>query len=120
MNRDDLDRVFASNDAIVPSSGFVNAVMTAVLEEAKTPAPIPFPWARVFTGLGVCAATIVGMLLWTLNTPAAPADGPGTDAFSAVAAPLARLASTQEAQLIVGALVLTYLLVVVPWRVLRW
>lgn len=38
----------APHDAILPSSGFADAVMAAVAEEAAAPAPIPFPWKRAW------------------------------------------------------------------------
>jgi hypothetical protein len=42
-----LDAAFSSDqDGILPSSGFADAVMTAVVREAAAPAPIPFPWKR--------------------------------------------------------------------------
>ena len=44
MNNDDLDRMLLEREEIVPSSGFVAAVMEAVQQEAVAPAPIPFPW----------------------------------------------------------------------------
>lgn len=44
-----IDRALgAHDDAILPSSGFADAVMAAVTEEAVAPAPIPFPWKRAW------------------------------------------------------------------------
>jgi hypothetical protein len=52
----EIDRILATEDALVPSSGFLAAVMERVREEAAAPAPIPFPWKRALPG----AIVIVG------------------------------------------------------------
>src|SRR5262245_34844800 len=118
MSHDDIERALATDD-IVPSSGFTAAVMTAVRAEAAAPPPIPFPWARALVSLGMGAAAIVAMAMWMLRAPAAGTSRVVPEALTAIAAPVTRLAATQEAQLIVGALVLTYLLVEIPRRVFR-
>lgn len=41
----------AEQDQILPSSGFADAVMTAVRAQAAAPAPIPFPWKRAIPGM---------------------------------------------------------------------
>jgi hypothetical protein len=51
-----LDNILASEEAIVPSSGFLSAVMERVHEEARMPAPIPFPWKRAIPGFVLIAA----------------------------------------------------------------
>jgi hypothetical protein len=60
MNRDpELDtigRILASEEALVPSSGFVSAVMGRVHEENSALAPIPFPWKRALPGMSLAAA----------------------------------------------------------------
>jgi len=53
----EIDRILATEDALVPSSGFLAAVMDRVREEAAAPAPIPFPWKRALPG----AIAAVGM-----------------------------------------------------------
>ncbi|HUB18170.1 MAG TPA: hypothetical protein VL990_06020 [Acidobacteriaceae bacterium] len=57
----DLDRALdPGSDGILPSSGFADAVMTAVVREASAPAPIPFPWKRALPGLvGILAAAVL-------------------------------------------------------------
>ena len=52
----EIDRILATEDALVPSSGFLASVMERVREEAAAPAPIPFPWKRALPG----ALVIVG------------------------------------------------------------
>lgn len=58
MNDAELDRILSRNLSpereIVPSSGFVTAVMEAVQREAAEPIPIPFPWSRALPGLVAC------------------------------------------------------------------
>jgi hypothetical protein len=60
MNEDNLDRILKSEEDLVPSSGFVAAVMERVREEAAAPAPIPFPWKRLVPGIVLAA----GLLSW--------------------------------------------------------
>jgi hypothetical protein len=45
MESDDLKRLM-SEEEIMPSSGFVSSVMTAVHREAEEPRAIPFPWKQ--------------------------------------------------------------------------
>jgi len=54
-----MDAILASEEAIEPSSGFLAAVLEQVQEEARTPAPIPFPWKRAVPGF-VLAAVVFG------------------------------------------------------------
>lgn len=46
----EIDRILATEDALVPSSGFLASVMDHVQEEAAAPAPIPFPWKQALPG----------------------------------------------------------------------
>lgn len=55
----EMDRMLAGEEELVPSSGFLAAVMERVREEAAAPAPIPFPWARAVPGI-VLAASVFG------------------------------------------------------------
>lgn len=59
MKADDLDRLLSRDDVIVPSSGFAMAVMDAVLREAATPAPLPFPWKRALPGIIAGAIALI-------------------------------------------------------------
>ena len=54
-----MESILASEEQIVPSSGFLAAVMERVKDEAALPAPIPFPWKRALPG-AVVAAAILG------------------------------------------------------------
>jgi hypothetical protein len=67
MKPDDLDRWLADDDdEIVPSSGFPQAVMDAVLREASTPPAIPFPWARALPGLISLGVALLAAVAATL------------------------------------------------------
>ena len=50
-----MDAILVSEEGIVPSSGFLAAVMERVRDEAAAPAPIPFPWKRAIPGLALAA-----------------------------------------------------------------
>lgn len=52
-----VERILASEERLMPSSGFMSAVMERVREEAAAPAPIPFPWKRIAPGLALLAGT---------------------------------------------------------------
>ena len=74
--RENLDRILAAEEELVPSSGFVSAVMERVREEAAAPKPIPFPWKRVVpamilvaAGLVWCAVQLVWMGMAEAKTP---------------------------------------------------
>ena len=58
MKSEELEHVLARESDIEPSSGFVAAVMDAVVAEATAP-PLPFPWKRAWP----FAAGFV-LLLW--------------------------------------------------------
>jgi hypothetical protein len=58
-----IDRVFSSEDEIIPSSGFLGEVMARVREEAAAPLPIPFPWKRAVPGI----LLLVGVLGWAAS-----------------------------------------------------
>ena len=52
---DAIGRILASEEALVPSSGFVSAVMERVRQESAAPVPIPFPWKRAIPGMALAA-----------------------------------------------------------------
>jgi hypothetical protein len=54
-----MDEILATEEELVPSSGFLAAVMERVQEESRAPAPIPFPWKRAVPGF-VLAAGVFG------------------------------------------------------------
>jgi hypothetical protein len=50
-----LDGLLASEEALVPSSGFLASVMERVEDEMRMPEPIPFPWKRALPGFVLAA-----------------------------------------------------------------
>ena len=63
MWHEDFDRILSSEEPIVPSSGFADAVMQAVRREAAAPPPISFPWKYALPSLGLTGLLLVVMLL---------------------------------------------------------
>jgi hypothetical protein len=63
MEQDELNRVLLGEEDIVPSSGFVSAVMDAVRGEAAALPQIPFPWKRALTGLAACTLALGASLI---------------------------------------------------------
>jgi hypothetical protein len=59
IESDPIHRILASEEPIVPSSGFLSAVMECVENEWRAPAPIPFPWKRALPGF-VLAGGVFG------------------------------------------------------------
>lgn len=62
-NFDAIDRNLAGEELLVPSSGFLAAVMERVRDEAIAPRPIPFPWKRALPGM-VLAAGAIGWVVY--------------------------------------------------------
>jgi hypothetical protein len=56
----ELDRILATEEELIPSSGFMASVMERVQEEAAVPPPIPFPWKRFIPGI----VLITGVFGW--------------------------------------------------------
>jgi hypothetical protein len=113
MKPEELERWLASDDAIVPSSGFVASVMDAVRSDAQTPA-IPFPWRRMLPGL-VALAIVV---LVTAVSLAAPGAVPSSASLGPAVELAGALVRPER-----GWLVLTVLATAAPllvfWRVTR-
>jgi hypothetical protein len=99
----DLDRtlheaLIEDRDAILPSLGFTDSVMTAVLSDA--PAPLRFPWRRALPGLiaGIAAlAGFAGADLWILERLPAAAHSPSVLDLWPALVPLLQRAAGPEA-----------------------
>jgi hypothetical protein len=63
MRDDDIDRILAMNQQIVPSPGFVASVMDEVRHDAAMPLPIPFPWKRTLPGLSAAGIALASLLV---------------------------------------------------------
>jgi len=51
-----INRILATEEELIPSSGFLAATMQRVREEAAMPKPIPFPWLRALPGIMLAVA----------------------------------------------------------------
>ena len=60
MTIERINEILATEQELVPSSGFLASVMERVREESVAPPPIPFPWKRAVPGFVVAA----GVLGW--------------------------------------------------------
>jgi anti-sigma factor RsiW len=74
MKWEELDRALSTEEEIVPSAGFTDAVMEAVHREATTPPPILFPWKCVLPGLALAVFAALAVLL--LASPTKTATSP--------------------------------------------
>lgn len=69
---DPIDQILATEQPLIPSSGFLASVMENVHEEARKPAPIPFPWKRAVPGI-LLATGVFGWGAFELVRQAIPA-----------------------------------------------
>jgi hypothetical protein len=53
-----IDSILATEEPLIPTSGFLASVMERVREESAAPAPIPFPWKRALPGMVVVAGIL--------------------------------------------------------------
>jgi hypothetical protein len=67
MKDDDLHRILSEEREIIPSSGFVTAVMDSAQREAVAPPPIPFPWKRALPGIGMAALMLAPLVIATIT-----------------------------------------------------
>jgi len=54
----EIDQILASEEELIPTSGFLSSVMERVEEEAAVPPPLPFPWRRLAPGIALAAGVI--------------------------------------------------------------
>jgi hypothetical protein len=117
---DELDRLLAHEDDVVPSSGFTEAVMAAVRAAEAGPPPIPFPWTRAWVSFAAVAVAVVVStvdLVRLANRPTA--DGSSLAMGAAVRATI-QSATTPEAVWTIGALLLATAVTVGAIRTSEW
>jgi hypothetical protein len=68
---DELDRILNEEQASPPSD-FAQRVMRAVMQEASTPPPIPFPWRYAFATFAAMVAVIIAGFLLSPVVPLGP------------------------------------------------
>jgi len=59
MDSSKIDQILATEEELIPTSGFLASVMERVHDEARMPAPLPFPWKRAIPGI-VLATGVFG------------------------------------------------------------
>lgn len=85
----ELDAALAADhEAILPSSGFTGSVMSALLQEAAAPAPIPFPWKRAVPGLIAALGILALMVIVVVRAIASAAHAASTPAAASSAWPV--------------------------------
>jgi hypothetical protein len=63
MKNEKIDRILANEEALLPSSGFVDTVMDRIREESAAPQPIPFPWRQaIFGAMAACVGLAWGVV----------------------------------------------------------
>ena len=87
MKPEELDRVLSEETEIVPSSGFVAAVMEAVTTEATAP-PLAFPWKRAWPLVAGFAALFVWLAVLPFG-PEGTTAGPDLYAWFEMVVPMA-------------------------------
>lgn len=111
MDREEMDRILAEEDELVPSSGFLTSVMERVETEAAAPPPIPFPWKRALPGFVVAVAVLV----WAAVEMARAVISAGGLAVPRVPVSLASTPTVQQA----GWVALALLLAWAGWKLAR-
>jgi hypothetical protein len=110
MKPEELDRVLSEESDLVPSSGFVAAVMEAVTTEATAP-PLTFPWKRAWPLVAGFAALIVWLVFLQFG-PASTSSGPDLYAWFEMMVPMAT-------GWVAGALVMTVAMTAWSLRLVR-
>jgi hypothetical protein len=72
ISPDPIDQILATEQELIPSSGFLASVMESVHEEARKPAPIHFPWKRALPGI-LLATGVFGWGAYEFARQAIPA-----------------------------------------------
>jgi len=85
----EIEHILASEEELIPSSGFMTSVMERVQEEAEIPPPIPFPWKRFIPGI-VLVSGVFGWGAVELVRVGLPALGSLTLAMPLLSAAYAR------------------------------
>ncbi len=67
---DELERILTNEPRHEPMIGFSTRVLRRVREEAATPAPIRFPWARLLLGLVPNLLLLLAAVVWVARQPA--------------------------------------------------
>lgn len=106
----EIERILATEDELVPSSGFLTSVMESVRQEAALPPPIPFPWKWAAPGI-LLATGVFGWGCFELVHLGLPAVSAIPDAPLHLSATVERsLEATEWVAVALGASLLSWLL----------
>ena len=116
MTPDDIDRILAEGEQLVPSTAFELSVMEAVRQEATAPPRLAFPWRRAVPGF----SALLGALAAALWHSTRMLDDPrATELFDGQIRALLAFAARGELQWIALAVVATIVSIVLPLRLMR-
>jgi hypothetical protein len=66
----EIGNILATEEELMPSSGFVTSVMDRLRQEAALSAPTPFPWVKtivlILLASGICGWGVVELVRWGL------------------------------------------------------
>ena len=68
----EIGRILATEEKLIPSSGFAGSVMERVRQEAALPKPIPFPWTWAVAGI-LLVGGVFGWSVFEILRPELPA-----------------------------------------------
>jgi hypothetical protein len=93
----EINQILATEEELLPSSGFASAVMERVRQEAALPEPIPFPWIKAIPVLLLAGGGIVWSVveMVRLGGPGLRLTGLSQSAQSWLTNPLANLSAAQ-------------------------
>lgn len=116
MTPDDIDRMLADDEEVVPSSGFEASVMETVLQEATAPPPLAFPWLRALPGF-IALLVAFAVVIW--DGIGAHSDPSAAAVFDDQLRALLAFVSRAEIQWTALAVVMTIVSAVLPLRLMR-
>jgi hypothetical protein len=119
MRHDDIDRMLAGEENLVPSSGFVTSVMDAVQREASTPLPIPFPWKWALPGMAAGVFALVSFLIIMLAQSGRGSVTTPVPVASLVLITIVEAAKTVDAGWIALGLLMSYASVTLSMRLIE-
>jgi hypothetical protein len=70
MKPDEIDRLLSAGEAIEPSVGFAEGVMSQINREAETPPGVDLPLKAVVAGLAISALVVIGAFIAALKISA--------------------------------------------------
>jgi hypothetical protein len=109
MNHPELDRILSDEADLVPSTGFVSAVMDAARKEASAPPPIPFPWKRALPGIAGWVLALAFLIAAVVRRSSESTSAPSLLAnLGSTLSAAFRAAQTVGAGWIAAALLLSY------------